>query len=265
VESRGSSDTQGASPGCKGTTSGGSSDAQVADSGCEGAAPGGSFGTQGARSRVRGCRLRVQFRRSGCKSRVRGCSSRGSFGTQGAGSGGEGATSGCSFGSEVIPGGEGACSGGNTGPQGADSGCKASSAHSIPANINQWSLLEAGPVLPWPPRLGYSSALRLRSGQAQRERQEAAASRLAQTQGVRTWRPRKSTPGLGRGARYNLGVIMRPPFVAVDLDSKPDNGESVRAGLASPTRTGGSAPGTRAAGAPVSISAARTFRRISSS
>jgi DNA polymerase I-like protein with 3'-5' exonuclease and polymerase domains len=32
---------------------------------------------------------------------------------------------------------------------------------------------------------------------------------------------------------YNLGVVVRPPFVAVDLDSKPDSGASVRAWLAS--------------------------------
>ncbi|MBV6498429.1 MAG: Ribonuclease D [Prosthecobacter sp.] len=30
---------------------------------------------------------------------------------------------------------------------------------------------------------------------------------------------------------YNLGVVVRPPFVAVDLDSKPDSGASVRAWL----------------------------------
>ena len=34
------------------------------------------------------------------------------------------------------------------------------------------------------------------------------------------------------GTKFNLGVVVRPPFVAVDLDSKPDLGESVRAWLA---------------------------------
>lgn len=34
------------------------------------------------------------------------------------------------------------------------------------------------------------------------------------------------------GTKCNLGVVVRPPFVAVDLDSKPDQGESVRAWLA---------------------------------
>lgn len=36
----------------------------------------------------------------------------------------------------------------------------------------------------------------------------------------------------GGGSRNNLGVVLRPPFVAVDLDSKVDGGESVRAWLA---------------------------------
>ncbi|RFC48342.1 MAG: Phage- or plasmid-associated DNA primase [Verrucomicrobia bacterium] len=34
------------------------------------------------------------------------------------------------------------------------------------------------------------------------------------------------------GTSFNLGVVVRPPFVAVDLDSKPDQGDSVRAWLA---------------------------------
>ena len=36
----------------------------------------------------------------------------------------------------------------------------------------------------------------------------------------------------GHGTSCNLGVVMRPPFVAVDLDSKPDAGASVRAWIA---------------------------------
>lgn len=37
----------------------------------------------------------------------------------------------------------------------------------------------------------------------------------------------------GKGRRHNLGVVVRPPFVAVDLDSKPDGGASVMAWLES--------------------------------
>jgi DNA polymerase-1 len=37
---------------------------------------------------------------------------------------------------------------------------------------------------------------------------------------------------LGNGATYNIGSVVRPPFVHVDLDSKPDAGASVMAWLA---------------------------------
>ena len=36
----------------------------------------------------------------------------------------------------------------------------------------------------------------------------------------------------GNGKRSNLGIVVRPPYVVVDLDSKKDSGESVRAWLA---------------------------------
>ena len=57
---------------------------------------------------------------------------------------------------------------------------------------------------------------------------------------LKGWRDHRSTDVLmddleatfAEGTSYNLGVVMRPPYVAADLDSKPDLGESVRAWLA---------------------------------
>ncbi|MBU6303745.1 MAG: bifunctional DNA primase/polymerase, partial [Verrucomicrobia bacterium] len=106
------------------------------------------------------------------------------------------------------------------------------SAPSIPDNINEWSLLEAANF--YHGHLGW--AIHQLYAFDQGKPNEKGKKPL-----LPGWRKHKASDvspeeinaGFGRGTRYNLGVIMRPPFVAVDLDSKPDDGESVRAWLAS--------------------------------
>lgn len=43
----------------------------------------------------------------------------------------------------------------------------------------------------------------------------------------------------GNGSNHNIGIVVRAPFVHIDLDSKPDAGESVRAWLAMQTQLAG--------------------------
>jgi P4 family phage/plasmid primase-like protien len=104
-------------------------------------------------------------------------------------------------------------------------------APSIPANINLWSRRES--ALYYHRKLGW-----------------AIHALYAFDQGTETEKGKKPLQGgwrhhtaakvkrkyidshFGADTKFNLGVIVRPPYVAVDLDSKEDNGESVRAWLA---------------------------------
>lgn len=107
-----------------------------------------------------------------------------------------------------------------------------SSAPAIPANINLWSRREA--ALFYFRHLGWAIH-HLHAFDQGTEKQKGKKPFLPD------W-PRRTAAHVKRSyidshfggdSQFNLGVVVRPPFVAVDLDSKEDNGESVRAWLAS--------------------------------
>ena len=113
----------------------------------------------------------------------------------------------------------------------AKSGSKNGSSFHIPAGINEWDRLTAARFylqqFHWavhhlfPPSKGEDKEQGKRPW-------------------CKGWRDHKSADVtlddlnkvLGPHTDNNLGVVVRPPFVAVDLDSKADSGESVRAWLA---------------------------------
>jgi DNA polymerase-1 len=99
--------------------------------------------------------------------------------------------------------------------------------YSIPSDINSWDRLKAAQFyhrdLSWAVHPLYAS-----DKGAENERGKKPISK-----GWRKHTAADVAPGdLGKhfanGSNHNLGVVVRPPFVHVDLDSKPDGGESVR-------------------------------------
>jgi len=101
----------------------------------------------------------------------------------------------------------------------------------IPADINSWSRLEAAEyyhrALGWavhalcPPNKG------LENERGKKPLQKGWKNHMAAEVS-----PEYLREHFGNGSNYNMGVVVREPYVHVDLDSKPDAGESVRAWLA---------------------------------
>ena len=119
---------------------------------------------------------------------------------------------------------------------------------SIPADINAWDRLRT--VEFYHRELGWA----VHALYAPHKGQDHERGKKPLAKGWRSHTAAEVTPDYLRehfanGSSHNIGVVVRGPFVHVDLDSKPDRGDSVRAWLASQAqlssvpreRTGGGA------------------------
>ncbi|MBU6303728.1 MAG: bifunctional DNA primase/polymerase, partial [Verrucomicrobia bacterium] len=105
------------------------------------------------------------------------------------------------------------------------------SAPSIPANINLWSRRES--ALYYHRKLGWAiHALHAFDQGTDKEKGKKPLQGGWRHHTAAKVKRKYIDSHFGADTKFNLGVIIRPPFVAVDLDSKEDNGESVRAWLA---------------------------------
>lgn len=97
----------------------------------------------------------------------------------------------------------------------------------IPATINSMSRLEAARfyhgTLGWAVHPLYAPN---RGAEAERGKKPINSGWRSHT--AANVDPDDLTRDFGEGSGHNLGTIVRPPFVHIDLDSKPDCGESVR-------------------------------------
>ena len=102
---------------------------------------------------------------------------------------------------------------------------------SIPSDINSWDRLQTAEF--YHRDLGWAIHALLPPNKGQ----EHERGKKPIQKGWRSHTASEVTPDYLRehfasGSNYNLGVVVRNPFVHVDLDSKPDAGESVRTWLA---------------------------------
>jgi DNA polymerase-1 len=103
--------------------------------------------------------------------------------------------------------------------------------YTIPAEINSWTRLEAAKF--YHSTLGWAVHPLNASDQGKdNERGKRPIFRGWPSHTAAEVTPEFLREHFANGSNHNIGVVVRAPFVHIDLDSKPDAGESVRAWLA---------------------------------
>ena len=98
--------------------------------------------------------------------------------------------------------------------------------HSIPADINALDRLDAARLYHGTLRWAVHPLLPPDRGD-ENERGKKPVLKGWRNHAAFEVAPEMLEKWFGPGSSHNIGCVVRPPFVHVDLDSKPDSGESV--------------------------------------